>query len=163
MDYENAEKLWAKLHASLLDVQTAIIEIIANKAWEPLGYNSFGECWAAKMDGISIAAEIRPHVVYQMITEGMTDDEIADAVKGVGPETVRRLAEQRAVGVPASNASVAKLKGRTPPKHSTLFISVPSDLMLRWKRLAKANSVGVSEFAYAAVQLAFEELGEASA
>ena len=50
----------------------AIIAIIETEAWKALGYKSFAEAWNKEMDGVTIAAATQAHVIYQLLTEGLT-------------------------------------------------------------------------------------------
>jgi hypothetical protein len=156
-----AEKLWERLESGLLDVQNTIIAIIDAKAWEPLGYESFSKAWVDKiMSKITIASELRPHVVYQMFDEGLTADQIADAVKGITPETARNLKRQKGHGVPPDQATttVRQHRRKLPGQWSYLHLKVENETLVEWKRRAEASGRTVNEIALAAVTLVFDEL-----
>ncbi|SPM43591.1 hypothetical protein MNAB215_5817 [Mycobacterium numidiamassiliense] len=55
---------------------------------------------------ITLPAELRPRLVYELLDEGMSVDEVADIVKGVGPQTAEALKDQYLDGVPAELASL---------------------------------------------------------
>ena len=151
-----AEKLWEHLQQGFLDIEATIIAIIEAKAWEPLGYESFAKAWVDKMSNISIAIELRPHVVYQMFSEGLTPEQVAAAVKGIGVKMAEALKRQRDNGVPAD--LVTPSKSRKPLPYTTLFIKVPRDTLKQWKAIAKANGMKVEEVAFPAVESAFKHL-----
>lgn len=100
-----AAKLWADLRQAFTRIDQLLPEIIETKAWEPLGYTSFTEAWTAKMDGITIATEMRPHVIYAMFNEGAQLDTIQAAIKGIGPRQLDVLKRQYNNGVPADLAT----------------------------------------------------------
>src|SRR5262245_21847115 len=86
-----AEKRCARAHSNLLNFQKTIIEIIEAKDWETLGYESFDKYWVDRFSDITLAIEIWPHVVYELLREGGTVESVAEAVKGVGPEQAANL------------------------------------------------------------------------
>lgn len=48
MTKAEAEALWTKLSNLWEDLDQTILEIVQTKSWEPLGYRSFAEAWAAR-------------------------------------------------------------------------------------------------------------------
>lgn len=155
-----AENLWERLHKTFLDMEETLTTIIRSSAWIPLGYNSFTDAWAARMSDITLASEIRPHVVYAMLDEGATVEEIADTVKGVGPEQAENLKRQHDNGVPAKEASVvvSKHRRRLPQRHF-VTIEIDGDTRREWCRIAKEHDTTIEAIALPAVQAAFEALG----
>lgn len=151
-----AEELWKKLHSNLLNAQTTIVEIIHARAWEPLGYESFSKAWIDRMSGITIAAEIRPHVVYELLAEGLDPSEVSDAVKGIGVDTAQSLNEQRNAGVPPDMASVRRKFKKRPP--STIFVHVGEAAFRRYARIAKAHQVKVEDVSREAIAEMFNKL-----
>lgn len=156
-----AERLWDELRTGLFMAQSALVNIIAAKAWQPR-HESFAKAWVERMADISIAAELRPHVVYQLIEDGLTEAQIADAVKGVGPAVVADLKRQKEHGVPPEVASAMR-KNAKPAKatlpYQTMFVRVPRNQMSTWRKLARRNNTSVEEIAYAATAQAFNDLG----
>ena len=149
---EWAEQLWRDLRSGLLDVQKTIATIIAEKAWEPLGYASFTEAWSSRLADITIAPELRAHVVYEMFREGSTPDGVAAAMKGIGRESAEAFQREMENGVPAELAT-----GRKPPKteplpYVTVFVPVPRETHRAWQRVAKRNKVTLAEVALAALE-----------
>ena len=147
-----AEQLWRDLRTGLLDIQNTIATIIAEKAWEPLGYASFTEAWSARLADITIAPELRAHVVFEMFREGSTPEDVAAAMKGVGRESADAFKREMDNGVPADLAS-----GRKPPKteplpYVTVFVPVPRETHRAWQRVAKRNKVSLAEVALAALE-----------
>lgn len=154
-----AEDLWEKLHKTFLDMEQTLTTIIASKAWEPLGYSSFTTAWADKMSDITLASEIRPAVVYAMLEEGATVEEIADTVKGVGPEQAETLKRQKDNGLSAKDASIlVREHGRSRPQRHFVSIEVDGDTRQEWDRIAKAHDTTIEAIALPAVQAAFEAL-----
>jgi hypothetical protein len=140
-----AEKLWKKLHTNLLGTQTTIIEIIKAKAWEPLGYESFAKAWIDQMSNISIRVELVPHVIYALLDESIPEDEIAEIVKGVGPEAVEAFARERDNGVPADQARGRK---QNPSATSwTLFLHPGKERKIRWDEAAAKLDRALSDLA----------------
>lgn len=156
-----AEHLWERLESNLLDTQNTIIAIIDAKAWEPLGYESFSKAWVDRiMSKITIASELRPHVVYQMFDEGLTADQVADAVKGVGTDTAKDLKRQKDNGVPPGLAStvVRKHHRRKPAAASWIHLQVDPTLRQEWTRIAKSHGKTMESIALQAVTEAFNDL-----
>ena len=44
-----AKRLFGRLRGALLNLDSLLSEIVEAKAWEPLGYTSFAEAWAAEI------------------------------------------------------------------------------------------------------------------
>ncbi len=156
-----AENLWSRLQKTFLDMEETLQTIIATQAWKPLGYDTFTQAWAEKMSGITLAGELRPHVVYAMFDEGATVEEIADTVKGVSIETVERLDEQKANGVPADMATtttVRRHKRKLPGARKFIHIEIDADTHREWRHKAKAHNTTTNAIALAAVTAAFEAL-----
>ena len=156
-----AENLWERLHKTFLDMEETLTTIIRSEAWKPLGYNSFTEAWAAKMGDITLASEIRPHVVYRMLDEGASVEEIADTVKGVSVETVECLEEQKDNGVPADMATtttVRRHKRKLPGARRFIHIEIDADTHREWQRKAKLHDTTINAVALTAVTAAFEDL-----
>ena len=88
---KRAEALWDDLRSALELSEEKIAEIVKTRAWEPLGYESFAECWADKLSDLKLYGEIRAVVVYQMFDEGASVPEVSAAVPGVGPVEGKQL------------------------------------------------------------------------
>lgn len=152
-----AEALWSKLHEHFVNAQQAIKDIIANQAWLPLGYDTFAAAWADRMADVTLAAECRPHVVYQMLAEGLTPDEVSLNTKGVGPDTVAEIDRQRKNDVPAEHVVVRhRRRNPTPPRYLSLELGVTR--MREYRRVAAVHGQTVEEIALGAVRERFAEL-----
>lgn len=87
MTKEHALELIARAREGFTVTSDTIIEIVTGKAWEPLGYADLTELWQSEFGDIPLASAVKVALVYAMIDNGADDDEIGDAVRGVGPET----------------------------------------------------------------------------
>lgn len=152
-----AENLLDRLHKNLLDTEETLATFIRHKLWEPLGFSSFATAWTARMSDITLAAELRPHVVYQMFAEGATVDEVVNAVKDVGPESAESLRRQREHGVPVGMAVVRQHYRKRPKRHFVTF-EVDGGEKAEWESIAKAHNTTVDDVAVSAVRAAFAEL-----
>jgi hypothetical protein len=154
-----AERLWIKLQSNLLDAYKAVIEIIETEAWKPT-YDSFFDAWDDKMASISFAPQVRTYVAYQMFNEGRTPDDVADAVKGLTPDSAERLKEQKEHGVPPEHATttVRRHQRKRPGEAKYLHLRVPHETLLGWRRIARENRRSVDDIALEAVTAAFEAL-----
>lgn len=152
-----AEKLWERLVSSLLDAEKTIIAIIDAKAWEPLGYESFGKAWIDRMSTVTVAVEMRPHVVYQMFSEGLSPEEVSNAVKGIGADTAEVLKEQQDAGVPADQATQRRRRS-VPRPRTTIFVHVGEVALAEYERKAAAAGRKVEDIAREAISAAFGEL-----
>lgn len=143
-----ALELWKKLHNGLVITQEAIEEIIERKAWEPLGYGTFEEAWTAQVGAITLAAELRPHVIYQMFAEGLTPEQVAERVRGVGRDRAESLHRQRRNGVPPGDASMyvrREHEARMPSAPSIIHIPVGVTRMKRLHRIAKRQDKSLED------------------
>lgn len=156
-----ATKLWEQLRSHFVNAQKVIEEIIETQAWEPMGYASFAEAWAAQMFDITIASEIRPYVVYQMITEGASDEQVAAHVKGMGRDRAAALRRQRGNGVPARLASMSTrdpessvvrehLRKKRGPAEE-LHIHAGVVMLRRWNRDADKLGISLHDIAVQAI------------
>ena len=153
-----AEKLWGELRTGLLNVEKTIAQIIHDKSWEPLGYNSFTEAWAARLSDITIASELRSHVVYQMFREGSTPEDVAAAMKGVGIDSADAFKREMENGVPAEIATGRKKSKSEPLPYVTVFVPVPRDTHRMWNRVAKRNDTTLAQIALLALEAAIGEM-----
>jgi len=158
MTKAKAQTLWGELRKHFANAENVIQQIVAEKAWEPLGYGSFAEAWVAEMSSLTLPSEVRPHVVYQMLAEGWEPVDIASAVKGVGPHIADALARQRRNGVPPNHAVVREHFRRpaTPPSH--IRINVGATMLNEYHRIALAVNQNVEDIALEAVRERFREL-----
>lgn len=155
---QQAQTLWKKLHSHFVNAENVIREIIDTRAWEPLGYKTFAEAWKATMSDLTLAVEIRPHVVYQMLGEGWSSDEIAEAIRGIGPDGVEQLDRQRQNNVPADYAVVNRHYRRKPSPADTLHINVGHTMLEEYRRIAATHDTTVEDIAKDAVAERFKQL-----
>lgn len=161
---KQATELWSRLRQHFINAATVIEEIIERRAWEPLGYESFTEAWHSQMEGVTLAVEVRPHVVYQMLTEGYDYDAIASAVKGIGRDRAESLDRQRRNGVPACDASmsgksvVRRHLRKRPSVAGTIHIQVGPIALRRYQQIAEAREMTVEQIAAEAIAARFKEL-----
>lgn len=110
-----ATRLFERLRTSFLAVETALADIIAARAWEPLGYDSLAAAWADRMADVKLPAAASAYVAYALLDAGASPDEVAEVMHGVGPKTARELANARAAGLdPADAATRASYADRAP-------------------------------------------------
>lgn len=104
-----AVSLWDDLRGHMVNAEACIAEIVATKAWEPLGYLSFADAWAARMQGVPLATDgMKAHVVYALIESGLDDAGVLGATgigSRVGPASVEALRRQKSAGVPPDLAT----------------------------------------------------------
>lgn len=159
---KQAIALWASLKQHFVNAEKVVEEIIETRAWEPLGYASFAEAWHAQVGDITLAVEIRPHVVYQMLTEGYDYDAIAEKVKGVGRDRAESLDRQRRNGVPAKDASMSVVRRhlrKHPTVAGTIHVQVGPMALKRYQKLAEKRGMTVEQIAAEAIADRFAELG----
>lgn len=155
--------LWKQLSQHFVNAAKVIEEIIENRAWEPLGYSTFAEAWHAQMGEVTLAVEVRPHVVYQMLTEGYDYDAIAESVKGVGRDRAESLDRQRRNGVPPCDASMSVVRKHLRKRPSTaeyVHINVGPIALRRYKQVAEKFDTTVEQIASEAIAQRFKELGD---
>lgn len=102
---KQAAELWANLRASLLAVEDGVRQIIATRAWEPLGYETFAACWTAELGDLKLSRELRAVVVFGMFEDAATDADVARAVAGVGVSEVSALRDAHTRGMDAHDAA----------------------------------------------------------
>ncbi len=111
-----AEALWSGLRENLLAVEDGIRQIIATRAWEPLGFESFAECWQARLSDVKLSKELRAVVVFAMFEDDATEADAARAVAGTGVVEVRALHSAWSQGMDARDAAfVTRSKPKTRP------------------------------------------------
>jgi hypothetical protein len=142
-----AEKRCTDAHINFERYQLVIDEIITAQDWKTLGYNTFIDYWIDRFGGITARLDLRPRVVYAMLDEGGTNDAIADAVKGIGPEGVANLRRQKAAGVPPESAdAMSKPRRAKPaPDRGTKFVHAGVELGDHWDAIAAQRGVSTSD------------------
>lgn len=105
MSESDARALWDDMRSGFVRLERLIVEIVENRAWEPLGYASFAEAWNDRMQGVRLATgAVKAHVVYALLEGGSSEAEAARILSGSGvsPSSVKEIAEKRASGIPAT-------------------------------------------------------------
>lgn len=159
---QQAVSLWGKLKEHFVNAAKVIEEIIERQAWVPLGYESFAEAWHAQLGDVTLAVEVRPHIVYQMLAEGYDYDTVAAAVKGVGRDRAESLDRQRRNGVPAGDASMTVVREhlrKQPSAAATIHVEVGPIALRRYQEIAEKREMTVEAIAADAIEARFKELG----
>ncbi len=162
---EEAEGLFAEVCDELNAVFDAlsrvgerISQIIKTEAWLVLGYKTFHEAWLERMKNVRLNWDFLPQVVYQMLEEGATTEDITFAVNGVTPFQVESLAKQRESNVPASSARRRHSQQHKPRASTTIFVHVTPAEMREWSGIARRWETTVDAIAREAVEERFREM-----
>lgn len=131
MNKSQARRLFDKLRDSLLNAEATVIEIIREKAWEPLGYDTFEAAWNAELKGIRLATDaLKAHVLWAMFDDGMSDEGIAEATGGaIRPSAAKSARTLHRQGVPAETVRYSQV---TKPQHPQIHAQVAAYLHLRF-------------------------------
>ena len=150
-----AEKLWGALHDALANADAVIAEIIRTKAWEPLGYKTFAAAWQDRMSDVRLAGAVKARVLYALYDEGVSPDEAALTMAGVGPVEARLAHEQYEIGVPVGLVTFVRgYTRKTPPATPrTLHVKLDPDVYEEYVRVAEEHERTLRE----EVRLALEE------
>lgn len=142
---DQAETLWSSLRGNLLAVEDDIRTIIDNRAWEPLGFASFADCWADRMRGLKLPAELRAVVVYAMFDDGAADRDVALAVAGVGAQTVIDLRKGHNMGMDAKDSvALTRPKFRKAKTQPTRYVTVSVTVAEHDALVAAAESADIA-------------------
>lgn len=160
---KRAEKLWNDLRASFFQTQETFIQIIKERSWEPLGFDSFTDAYSYYLSDISLAKELIPHVVYALLDDGADDTDIIKNVRGVSDTSVANLKRQKQNGVPANVANPhAKRKDRKypPARDSHMYLEFTPDEISQWRAACKDLGINMNESAVSAVRAAMREIAK---
>jgi hypothetical protein len=87
------------------------VDFFQKKSWTREGFDTFTALWDTRnLADITYPVELRVLAVYQMLDEGLSVDEIAYRVKGIGRDRAESLRRQKAEGVPAEHASLSTIR-----------------------------------------------------
>jgi uncharacterized protein YhaN len=162
-----ADALWQQLRQHLTNAEQVMQEIIARQAWIAQGYSTFAEAWQANhMSDITLASELRPHIIYQLLDENEAVVEIAKAVKGVTPQQVSDVSQQRNAGVPVDRATVRRQPRKPmsvvrqhlrskPAEPGTIHVEVGVDNMREYRKIAHDYGMSVEAIAAEAISERF--------
>lgn len=167
---KQARQFWADLKNNLLAAEGAIKSIIRDRAWEPLGYGSFGAAWNAEMRDVTLASEIRPVVAFYMFQEGYGPEWVAVNIKGIGDKRSALWHDEWADGLPPEAAHRGNMKPgpdetvvethlrKKPGRPGFVRFEVGATWFQEYKRIAKEMGTTVEEIARAATEEAFASL-----
>lgn len=149
MNQREAQALWNRLRGQLLGLDKTLKEIVDNRAWEPLGYSSFTECWKAEMAGVKLEGVMQVHAIYALYDSGATTEEI-QVINGVGPEIAERaeLAYSKQLA-PADAERVIRVRSftRTParPQDRITIRNLKEDEILLIREIAEDQDTEYTE------------------
>lgn len=165
-----AEKLWTEIRTDLANAEKNIIRAIRTRAWEPLGYASFVECWNDRLQGIRLATDVlKVHVVYALFES--TDDpmKVAGAIgirSGVTPETVKRIKRHRDHGMTVEEAIAAGIRkpwgvsSSDPQSKPVVIRGLAPEVYEAYKTLASEFDSTVEKEAAEALHAHFRKLAQ---
>jgi hypothetical protein len=158
-----AKAEWQGLRDDLSSAEQRIRKIISKKLWLPIGYPTFTAAWKAELADSDFGLRTLRHVVYQMFTEGLTVEEVAAEIDGVGIPTAEQLQADQDAGIPPEQAST-RVKGhpRLLRPH-TLHIYVGAEAMDEYHRDADTVGLSVLGAALEAIEQRFKEIHEEAA
>lgn len=155
---EQASALWDSLRDAFTNLHDAIRRTIEAKAWRPLGYETFTQAWDDRMKGMPLANAVKPYVIYAMLDEGQSIEDITGATNW-GADQVGRAAEDYRYGIPPEGATVVRRHfRRAPGAPSRVHIEFPAHEYERIAGIATAQGRDVAAEARAAVLAHFERL-----
>ena len=150
---KRAEALWQDLRSALEMSEQKIAEIVKSRAWEPLGYSSFAECWEDRLSDLRLSSELRAVVVFAMFDQGAGVSEVTAAVASVGPATAKKLKVAHRKGMSAKGATTLVRQHERRPCSGQRFVraELSPDELDSVKDAARAADVPVDEFVRRAV------------
>lgn len=157
-DVASAIRLWDDLKSALTKFEAALEAVINARAWEPLGYASFAEAWADRMQGTRLSTSRQAAtVVYALLDGGASREEVLMSLgpgSGVAPMTLDRLIEQRSAGVPADLAStrVRSHERSRPSPPSRIVVELTHEEWVYLRDLCEARGLDLNAEATAAVR-----------
>lgn len=163
---EQAARLWDELKGNLLAVEDGIKQIIATKAWEPLGYESFAECWADRLSDLKLTGVLQASVVLTMFDQGEPVEKVATTISGVGPAKAKAYKQAHEAKLPPKLAErhaarmvpVKPYVRSTPQKRNSLIVDGFTDAEVQeWTQLAKALGVDRNELLREALRTGMQE------
>jgi hypothetical protein len=165
-----AEKLWTDIRTDLANAEKNIIKAIKTRAWEPLGYGSFVECWNDRLQGIRLATDVlKVHVVYALFET--TDDPMSVAKSigirsGVTPETVQRIKRHRDHGMTVEEAVAAGIRkpwgvsSNDPQSKPVVIRGLDPEVFEAYRKLAGELGSTVEKEAAEALHAHFRKLAQ---
>jgi len=141
-----AKELTESIRKGLKEAQEALKEFITGQGWLGMGHRSFAAWYGENLMDIPLAVGLRINVVYQLLEEGMSCDQID--VNGFGPETIERIDHQRRHGVPADLASAkGGRRGGSGRRPSHVYLDLGTELYAQLTEVARRRGQTVEEAA----------------
>lgn len=160
---KRAVELTRLIRDSFVGIEKYLVEFIKGQGWVSMGFVGFNQWWDANLSDITVAQEIRPQVIYQLIDEGLTADQVAAAVKGASTEMVENLKRQKDNGVPPELASTrVRHKPNRDDPYTTMFLRVQRADLDDWRRTAAMHDLSTEQIVIAAAKKVFGDLREAT-
>lgn len=166
IDKCTASQMWDRLKENLLGVQEALEDIIKNRAWEPLGYDSFADAWVDRLSDVKLSGVMQAAVVLAMFDQGETVEKVATTVSGVGPSRAKAYKQAHDAKLPPKLAErhVARMvpvKPYTrsmPKKRNRIMVEGFTDEEIReWTQLAHDLAVDRNELLREALRAGMKE------
>lgn len=175
---KNAEKIWSRLKVNLLAADDLIQEIIENKLWKPLGYDTFIEAWTEKMRGVKLAEVTTARIIYQAFDEGATDMDIVGSGLTSNDSEVLQARRAHDLGVDAEHAptlmrsrkkahieydkdsdrlKVSSHERRVPSAQANVHMSFPRSKYEAWAEYAKENNLSFRSWMKDTMEQAMDE------
>lgn len=154
-----AEKLWNDLRSSFFTQQETFKTIIQERSWEALGFDSFAAAYSHYLSDIALAKELIPHVVYALLDEGESHEEIIRNVKGLSDSGLAAIVRQKQDNLPPGAVR------RKPRKHpaardSHLNLEFTPEEIDLWRIMCKDLEIGLHETAVKAVRDAMRSVSQ---
>ena len=126
MPPEDAESLLSAIRSGIANVERDLLRFIEGQGWTALGFASFADCWAARLDGLRLTTSaLTAAVVASLYRDTGSIEATQVALRGsagVMPNTVKHIADQVAMGVPTKAISVRRHDRATATPSSALRV-----------------------------------------
>lgn len=165
-----AEKLWTDIRTDLVNVEKNIIKAIKVRAWEPLGYASFVECWNNRLKGVRLATDVlKVHVVYALFETTDNAATVGSTIGvggGVSPSTIDRIKELRDSGMTVEEAIAAGLRkpwgvsSDDPQSKPVVIRGLDPDIYEAYRKIAAELDSTVEKEAGEALHAHFRKLAQ---
>lgn len=143
-----SKELSEEIKSGLALTEKKIRKFIDGQGWIGCGYDTFYSWWDKELSGLSLAREIRPHIMYEMFAEGKKDEEVAVAIKGVGGEAIKSQRERFNQGLPPSLVEIRPYVRQEASETKGCRVEFQSNA--EYKRaveIANSNGTTLSEWA----------------
>lgn len=89
-----------RLRQGWLDWLRTLEEVIVERDYEEMGYDSFTAYWSAEMYDLPLADRFQVQVAYYMFAEGAEPQDVAQGIDGLGPVRADAIKRQIDNGLP---------------------------------------------------------------